>query len=663
MRFTSEPPRAGPAGDWPKADSIAAPVSRSAGAPTSTLVMSPRAARASTTVATYSGGHRFAAPNAAPGANPTSVAPGATPRPDSNASAAAAARGSRHQAARAAPAARSRHGSRANGRGPGSNPHGAHPPAARLPPGHAARQQQAAAVCPIPPPLRHAARAIIQADPNEFVRRSTRSKRPARTRATSPANARTPRLAARTERHHLVHALDHRGDGERSRLARRRQGDPLSDHSRSARHAGSAMTTSPSQLGKRTSVREGMGLRASLTRCSLSASGPSPAASARVLFAATSPFGLTLTAARSGRLTRCQARPRSSRAGCAASLPRVPRLDRGGSPESRPAPGPRPPAGRSSRTLRASTGPGTRGRWTIGHGQRAVQSLPPPPSRPGRHSRAGRSPGDISSSSRQRLCIQSHKCGLAPHVHLEHVGAALRELARRLGRVVSRRVHRVLVDQPVAAVAKGSANTGRRPRRSGSRAPPPPTWSRRGARRSRPAPHPRPGCAGRSAAPRPCCRAAPAGCGEPAAPVDHAVAGGRAHPFEQVVQQRVVERTRDDGDVPRAPARVPARGSPRTRSGPVMNRAPAPGRAAPAARARRRRRRPVSRSLLVRQPAQAQHLHQHAPEVAEHAPRRRADLACRRGAGTPRTGWPGQAPMPAVDRVEREAEQVARRGR
>ena len=42
--------------------------------------------------------------------------------------------------------------------------------------------------------------------------------------------------------------------------------------------------------------------------------------------------------------------------------------------------------------------------------------------------------------------------GLAPHVHLEHVGAALRELAHRVGGARRRRFDRVLVDQAEAAV-------------------------------------------------------------------------------------------------------------------------------------------------------------------------------------------------------------------
>ena len=62
--------------------------------------------------------------------------------------------------------------------------------------------------------------------------------------------------------------------------------------------------------------------------------------------------------------------------------------------------------------------------------------------------------------SRQRRCIHSQLFGMAPDVHLEHVGAPLRELAHRVGMIGGRRLDRVLVDHPIAAAGSGTANTG-----------------------------------------------------------------------------------------------------------------------------------------------------------------------------------------------------------
>ena len=57
-------------------------------------------------------------------------------------------------------------------------------------------------------------------------------------------------------------------------------------------------------------------------------------------------------------------------------------------------------------------------------------------------------------SSRQRRCIHSHSSGMAADVHLEHVGAALRELANRHRAVGARRLDRMLVNHPVAAAGE-----------------------------------------------------------------------------------------------------------------------------------------------------------------------------------------------------------------
>jgi hypothetical protein len=41
---------------------------------------------------------------------------------------------------------------------------------------------------------------------------------------------------------------------------------------------------------------------------------------------------------------------------------------------------------------------------------------------------------------------------MPPNVHLEHVGAALGEVANRIGRIGSRRIDRMLVDETVPTV-------------------------------------------------------------------------------------------------------------------------------------------------------------------------------------------------------------------
>src|SRR6185369_2910950 len=43
------------------------------------------------------------------------------------------------------------------------------------------------------------------------------------------------------------------------------------------------------------------------------------------------------------------------------------------------------------------------------------------------------------------------ECGMPPHVHLEHVGAALREVANGIRRIGSRRIDGMLVDETVAS--------------------------------------------------------------------------------------------------------------------------------------------------------------------------------------------------------------------
>ena len=48
---------------------------------------------------------------------------------------------------------------------------------------------------------------------------------------------------------------------------------------------------------------------------------------------------------------------------------------------------------------------------------------------------------------------------MPPHVHLEHVGAALRQLAHGIRRVGRRQLDRALVDHPVAAAAAAAART------------------------------------------------------------------------------------------------------------------------------------------------------------------------------------------------------------
>ena len=67
-----------------------------------------------------------------------------------------------------------------------------------------------------------------------------------------------------------------------------------------------------------------------------------------------------------------------------------------------------------------------------------------------------------------------------PHIHLQHVGAALRELANRVRAVVVRRWHGTVVDQTVAAPREAATRTPGSPaRRCAAPGPPAPMSSRR----------------------------------------------------------------------------------------------------------------------------------------------------------------------------------------
>jgi hypothetical protein len=54
---------------------------------------------------------------------------------------------------------------------------------------------------------------------------------------------------------------------------------------------------------------------------------------------------------------------------------------------------------------------------------------------------------------------QATGAAFGAHVHLEHVGAALRELANRVGAVAVGRLHRRFVDEAIAAVPAADART------------------------------------------------------------------------------------------------------------------------------------------------------------------------------------------------------------
>ena len=118
----------------------------------------------------------------------------------------------------------------------------------------------------------------------------------------------------------------------------------------------------------------------------------------------------------------------------------------------------------------------------------------------------GNMPGTPSSDGPRVAPAPVHpqpELRMTPHVHLEHVRAALRELANRLVAVGARRLDRMLVDHPIAAARRAAARTPARPaRRCAAPAPRAPTSSPRAARRSRRRSRRGSECADRSAARR-----------------------------------------------------------------------------------------------------------------------------------------------------------------
>ena len=350
MRFTNPPRLPGPAANLATADSIAAPVSRSAGAPSSTQTRPGRLDNSAMTSTTCSGGHRFAAPNAAPGANPTSVASSGNAGPFECPLRCATCRRVDHQpggglrrlpanvdAQRVDQAAGSRPSGGARSGGP-----------RRLTARVSSHRRASARVAPA---LGEPARAAIHAEPNELVSSTTRSKRPAFSVATSALKARPharPLEASATTSStpSIIAARGARAAGTAAAMR------PASAQARITRHAGSAITMSPSQLGKRTRVRGGHGLR------------PQPTAYSLQVLPQTALESLD------------DSRGSTAAARCAAPTP------------------PRRTLGRTMLRPRRYGFPISSSSVTAG----------PSPAR-------GNIPGPGASSSRHRWCIQSQRCG------------------------------------------------------------------------------------------------------------------------------------------------------------------------------------------------------------------------------------------------------------
>ena len=135
------------------------------------------------------------------------------------------------------------------------------------------------------------------------------------------------------------------------------------------------------------------------------------------------------------------------------------------------------------------------------------------------------------------------------HVHLEHIRAALREVTDGFGRIIGGRVDRVLVDQPVSADAgwqrkhgddrRAGAEREHAEREGGGRRPIEEIDGDRVGRLDVLVDQDRHAVVGGQRLEHP---------PERAPPVDHVVAQAAAHPFEQVVEPAIIERSRQDAD-------------------------------------------------------------------------------------------------------------------